>query len=92
MAFLAILTALILASASSSAEASSVQDMFAFYQTGLDSQGFSDTSARRLLQDSTVCGFDEYFCGDTDMVSDTAYDAVLAGNCYNDTVDTGSPG
>ena len=43
------------------------------------------TTSRKLLQDSSVCGFNEYFCGGTGFISDTAYTAVSAGNCFNDT-------
>lgn len=53
---------------------------------GLSSVDFG----RTLLQtDSSICGAQEYFCGETDMVLDTAYNAVAAGNCYNDSADTG---
>ena len=51
---------------------------------GLSSVGFG----RTLLQ-TDICGAQEYFCGETDMVLDTAYNAVAAGNCYNDSADTG---
>ena len=86
MAFLAVCAALLAALPMSPATASNLDDVFKLYQTGVEAH----ISARKLLQDSSVCGFNEYFCGDTDMVSDTAYNAVVAGNCYNDTIDTGS--
>ncbi len=86
MAFLAVCAALLAVLPMSPAAASSLDDVFKLYQTGVEAHN----SARKLLQDSSVCGFNEYFCGDTDMISDTAYNAVVAGNCYNDTIDTGS--
>lgn len=86
MAFLVVCAALLAALPVSPATASSLQDVFKLYQNGVEAH----TSARKLQQDSSVCGFNEYFCGDTDMISDTAYNAVVAGNCFNDTVDTGS--
>ncbi len=67
----------------------SLDSFLAPYGAGPYMEGLTVTPARKLLQDSRVCGFNEYFCGDTDMVSDTAYNAVVAGNCYNDTADTG---
>lgn len=72
------------------ANASSFKSTLEIYRTGVDTQAAESTANRRLLVDSTVCGFDEYFCGDTDMVADTAYNAVVAGDCFNDTSDTGS--
>ncbi len=86
MAFLAVCAALLAALPVSPATASSLDDVFKLYQTGVEAHN----SARKLLQDSSVCGFNEYFCGDTDMISDTAYNAAVAGNCFNDTIDTGS--
>jgi len=86
MAFLAVCAALLAALPVSLATASNLDHVFELYKTGVDAYG----SARKLLQDSSVCGFNEYFCGDTDMVSDTAYNAVVAGNCFNDTIDTGT--
>ncbi|DBA71983.1 TPA: hypothetical protein ACH3X2_010728 [Trebouxia sp. C0005] len=86
MAFLVVCAALLAALPVSPATASSLQDVFKLYQNGVEAH----TSARKLQQDSSVCGFNEYFCGDTDMISDTAYNAVVAGNCFNDTVDTGT--
>ena len=60
-------------------------DALSLFQTGAQWQRSSGVSARKLLQDSTVCGFNEYFCGETAFISDTAYSAVSAGNCFNDT-------
>lgn len=60
-------------------------DALSLFQTGAQWQQSADISARKLLQDSAVCGFNEYFCGETAFISDTAYSAVLAGNCFNDT-------
>ena len=54
-------------------------------QTGGDWQQLAGVPARKLLQDSSVCGFNEYFCGEAAFISDRAYSAVLAGNCFNDT-------
>ena len=88
MTFFAVCAALLAAVPVSPATASSLQDVFKLYQTGVEAHN----SARKLLQDSSVCGtsINEYFCGDTDMISDTAYNAVVAGNCFNDTIDTGT--
>lgn len=36
-------------------------------------------SGCKLLQDSAVCGFNEYFCGEAAIISDTAYNAVSGG-------------
>lgn len=55
----------------------------------LGSVGLLSVGPRRNLLQSDICGAQEYFCGETDMVLDTAYNAVVAGNCYNDTADTG---
>ena len=60
-------------------------DALSSFQTGAQWQQSAGTPARKLLQDSAVCGFNEYFCGETAFISDTAYSAVSAGNCFNDT-------
>ena len=67
------------------------EQAFAIFETGVVGLHPSHGSTRNLLQDSAVCGINEYFCGDSDMVSDTAYNAVVAGNCFNDSADTGTP-
>lgn len=54
-----------------------------------DLVGLSDVSNSRKLLQTSICGAEEYFCGEYDMVLDTAYNAVLEGGCYNDTADTG---
>lgn len=51
--------------------------------------GLSSIGPHRSLLQNSICGAQEYFCGEADMVLDTAYNAVAAGNCYNDTADTG---
>lgn len=51
--------------------------------------GLSSVEHGRTLLQSDICGAQEYFCGEKDMVLDTAYNAVAAGNCYNDSADTG---
>ena len=71
------------------AAAGSFQDAFGFYSSELYGLSGDATATRKLQQDSSVCGIDEYFCGDSDLISDTAYNAVVAGNCYNDSADTG---
>lgn len=63
----------------------STLDALSLYQTGVQRQQFAGIPARKLLQDSAVCGFNEYFCGEKAFISDTAYSAVSAGNCFNDT-------
>ena len=65
-------------------------DGLSLFQTGAQWQRSAGIPARKLLQDSVVCGFNEYFCGETAFISDTAYSAVSAGNCFNDT-GTGLP-
>ena len=55
------------------------------FQTGAQWQQSAEIPARKLLQDSAVCGFNEYFCGETSFISDAAYTAVSASNCFNDT-------
>ena len=47
--------------------------------------GTSGVPGRKLLQDSAVCGFNEYFCGEAAFISDRAYTAVSDGKCFNDT-------
>ena len=66
--------------------------VFGLLQTGSELQDFVASPVRKLLQDSAICGFNEYFCGDADLISDTAYQAVTAGNCFHDTLDTGRCG
>ena len=60
-------------------------DGLSLFQTGAQWQQSAGIPARKLLQDSVVCGFNEYFCGGAAFISDTAYNAVSAGNCFNDT-------
>ena len=78
---IAILLASLLVSASSRIDT----EVVPFSQTDFSAEELPGTLARRLLQDSSVCGFNEYFCGETSFIADTAYNAVSAGNCFNDT-------
>lgn len=78
-------TALLLALVSVSASSPGDMEAASLLQTGFYVEELPFTPARRLLQDSSVCGFNEYFCGETAFIADTAYTAVSAGNCFNDT-------
>ena len=64
---------------------SAVDELLLLQTSASDKQSPPGISGRILLQDSAVCGFNEYFCGEAAFISDKAYNAVSGGECFNDT-------